>query len=275
VEDESGPTIRLSLLRGFELRVGPRPAALIWSVQRLVAFLALKDKPLSRAYVAEMLWPEATPSRATANLRSSLWRAKRSCRRLIAASAQHLTLGPGIAVDVRNAMACAHRLLDGAPLFDDLDAGTLSDLSADLLPDWYDDWVLAERERYHQLRLHALDVMCERLTAAGRYGEAVDAGLAAVRAEPLRESAHQALVKAHLAQGNRWEAVRQYERCRRLLLAELGLEPSPGLQALLPAPDHERPARRRSRSGDGGAAPADEAGGRPRLRATRSEHRTR
>ena len=33
------------------------------------------------------------------------------------------------------------------------------------------------RERYHHLRLHALEAMCERLTAARRYGEAVEAGL--------------------------------------------------------------------------------------------------
>ena len=41
-----------------------------------------------------------------------------------------------------------------------------------------------ERERFHQLRLHALEALCDRLTTAGRYGEAIDAGLAAVTAEP-------------------------------------------------------------------------------------------
>ncbi len=75
--------------------------------------------------------------------------------------------------------------------------------------------------------------MCERLTTARRYGEAVEAGLAAVRAEPLRESAHQVLVKVHLAEGNRFEATRQYQNRRRLLQSELGLEPSPGLTELL------------------------------------------
>jgi DNA-binding SARP family transcriptional activator len=115
-----------------------------------------------------------------------------------------------------------------------LNLRTLSVLSSDLLPDWYeDDWVVVHRERYHHLRLHALEAMCERLTATQRYGEAVEAGLAAVRAEPLRESAHQALVKVHLAEGNRYEATRQYQSCRRLLRNELGLEPSPRLQALL------------------------------------------
>jgi len=113
-------------------------------------------------------------------------------------------------------------------------------LTVDLLPDWYDDWVLVERERYNQLRLHAIEALCHHLTAAGHHAEAIDAGLAAVRAEPLRESAHQVLIRAHLAEGNRWEAVRQYERCRRLLLDELGVEPSRALQALLPVSQRRR-----------------------------------
>ena len=56
-----------------------------------------------------------------------------------------------------------------------------------LLPDWYDDWVAVERERLRELRAHALEALCHRLTAAGRFGEATEAGLAVVRDEPLRE----------------------------------------------------------------------------------------
>ena len=106
-------------------------------------------------------------------------------------------------------------------------------LAHDLLPACYDDWILVECERFHQLRLHALEALCERLTAAERYGEAIDAGLAAVCGEPLRESAHRALIKAHLAEGNYAEAGRQYELCRRILRDELGIVPSEGLRKLM------------------------------------------
>jgi DNA-binding SARP family transcriptional activator len=242
MKDQTAPPIRLTLLRRFELKVGHEPVPLIWSAQRLIALLTLKGGALGRAYVAEMLWPETTTIRANANLRSALWRTQRCCHRLIVASAQQLALAPDVEVDVRVALSRSHRLLGGAtPHDEDLGTETREDLSADLLPEWYeDDWMVVERERYHQLRLHALEAMCERLVAAGRFGEAIDAGLAAVRAEPLRESAHEALVKAHLAEGNRWEAVRQYEQCRHLLREELGLEPSPALRGLLPGPSHER-----------------------------------
>lgn len=227
--------VMLHLLHGFTLRVGWRPVPLMWSSQRLVALLALMERPLSRAYVAGTLWPETTDARAGANLRSSLWRVQQTCGDLVASSSQRLCLAPGVGVDLQEAVLGAHRMLDSSDKCADiLNVETLSVLSSDLLPDWYeDDWVVVHRERYHHLRLHALEAMCERLTAARRYGEAVEAGLAAVRAEPLRESAHQALVKVHLAEGNRYEATRQYQSCRRLLRNELGLEPSPGLQALL------------------------------------------
>jgi DNA-binding SARP family transcriptional activator len=227
--------VMLHLLHGFTLRVGWRSVPLMWSSQRLVALLALREQPPSRAYVAGTLWPETTDTRANANLRSSLWRVQRACGRLVVSSSQRLWLAPGVIVDLQEAILAAYRMFDSSDGCEDiLNVETLSVLSSDLLPDWYgDDWVVVHRERYHHLRLHALEAMCERLTADQRYGEAVEAGLAAVRAEPLRESAHQALVKVHLAEGNRYEANRQYQSCRRLLRNELGLEPSPGMQALL------------------------------------------
>lgn len=106
-------------------------------------------------------------------------------------------------------------------------------LSADLLPDWYDDWVLLEAEDWRQLRLHALEALAGRLIALGCWGEAANAAGAAVRAEPLRESARAALIQAHLAVSNQSEAVREFTRYRTLLDAELGLAPTPRLHELL------------------------------------------
>jgi SARP family transcriptional regulator, regulator of embCAB operon len=113
-------------------------------------------------------------------------------------------------------------------------------LAAELLPDWYDDWVVAAGESWRQLRLHAMEALAGHLAAARRYGEAAAAAVAAVAAEPLRESAHTALITVHLAEGNRSEAVRQYHRYAQLLRAELGVEPTPAMRRLL-AP-HGTPA---------------------------------
>jgi len=233
---EAQQDVELRLLKGFTLLVGEKRVTLSSSAQRLLAFLALQDRPRTRTYVARTLWPEATTARANANLRSSLWRALRTGYRVIDASAQEMALATNINVDIHDAVTSAHRLLDKTCLCEDiLTRQTRDDLSADLLPEWSDnEWVLIEQEQYHQLRLYALEAMAKRLTMVGRHGEAVAAGLAAVRAEPLRESAHRALIDAHLAAGNRGAAQHQYEQCRRVLLDELGLEPSDSLRHVLP-----------------------------------------
>ena len=93
--------------------------------------------------------------------------------------------------------------------------------------------MLLEAEDWRQLRLHALEALAVRLIALGRWGEAANAAGAAVRAEPLRESARAALIQAHLAEGNQSEAVREFTRYRTLLDAELGVAPTPRLHELL------------------------------------------
>lgn len=228
--------VTLRLLKGFELLVDERRVVLAASAQRLLAFLAFQDRPRTRSYVASTLWPETTMARANANLRSSLWRALRTGYRVIDASAREMALADNVDVDLRGAVDHAHQLLDKSCRCDGiLTRQTRDELSADLLPEWSDnEWVLFEQEQYRQLRLYALEAMAKRLTSAGRHGEAVTAGLAAVRAEPLRESAHRVLIDAHLAAGNRGAAAHQYEQCRRVLLDDLGLEPSDAFRNLLP-----------------------------------------
>jgi DNA-binding SARP family transcriptional activator len=203
--------------------------------QRLLAFLALQSRMVTRAAIAGTLWPEASESRASANLRSALARLQGTARKALAADKLELGLAEGIAVDVRDAQGLARRLLDPAVTPDRAELGmaTVLVLSADLLPDWYDDWVQLEAEDWRQLRLHALEALAVRLIALGRWGEAANAAGAAVRAEPLRESARAALIRAHLAEGNQSEAVREFTRYRTLLDAELGLAPTPRLHELL------------------------------------------
>lgn len=219
---------RLTLLGGFGLACNGEPVTVPMSAQRVLAFIALHDHPLQRAYVAGSLWLDSSEARAHANLRSALWRLGRNGRALVGTRDQQLRIGAEVSVDVREIETAIRGMLAGGDVA--LSAGSLG---ADLLPDWYDDWVVLDRERFRQLRLHALEVLCERLTEAGRLGEALDAGLAAVAGEPLRESAHRALVRVHLAEGNTAEALRQYRLFRRLLREQLGLEPSAQIEQLL------------------------------------------
>ena len=88
-------------------------------------------------------------------------------------------------------------------------------------------------ERLRQLRLHALEALCSLLTERGKLAQAVDVGLAAVAAEPLRESVHRVLIRAYIAEGNKADAIRQYEVYRDLLWHELAVTPSHHLVTLI------------------------------------------
>jgi DNA-binding SARP family transcriptional activator len=215
--------VRLQLIEGFELSVDGLVVDAPFAVQRLVAFLALHPRPLHRNYVAGSLWLDKTDSRATSNLRSALWRTHGFGERLIRSSRTHLRLADDVYVDVAEADAVARQLLSGGADEVHVDARLLS---GELLPDWYDDWVIMERERLRQLCLNALERLSASWLTRGQLGLAVDAAYSAVAAEPLRETANRALVEAHLAAGNRREAADHYAHYRRLLRDALGLEPS-------------------------------------------------
>jgi DNA-binding SARP family transcriptional activator len=223
---------RIQLLNVFALICEGEAVALPMPAQRLLAFLALQERPVLRVHAAGMLWLDYPEDRAFGSLRSALWRVRRAGRGLIEATRDQLRLASHVTVDVREVMACAQRIFDASTQLETSDQDRIS-RAGELLPDWYDDWVVIERERLRFIRVHALETLCDRLAAAAMFAPATEAGLAAVSAEPLRESAHRALIKVHLAQGNTAEAVHQYRRFRRLLRDELNLEPSDQIKQLV------------------------------------------
>ena len=264
-DGEHAVVIRLSLLDGFELRVDGTPVEVTPGGQRLLAFLALQERPVLAEYVAACLWIDRSSEHARANLRAALDKIRLPGLTLVESAAGHLRLGPDVSVDLRDAIDGARMLLSPRS---EIVEGDFEEflMSGDVLPGWHEDWVMIERERLRQLRLHALEALCRRLTGAGRLAEAIDVGLAAVAADPLRESAHRVLIQAHLAEGNRAEAVRQCEVYRELLWSGLGVSPSAQLKALMadgladaePDAGQDRtPRGRRKRAAqDGAAGPA-------------------
>jgi DNA-binding SARP family transcriptional activator len=227
------PGRRLTLLGGFGLHVGDDAVPLAPNPQRLVALLGLHETGLRRDYVAGLLWGDSTEARANGSLRSALWKLQLASSEVIWNRGGTLTLSPDVDVDVRRVAMLARSVVTGR--FDEETVVALLEprFCYELLPGWYEDWVLVERERHRQMSLHALESLCEHLTAARRYGAAVLAGLAAVDREPLRESAHRALIKIHLAEGNTGEAIRRYRLYEKIAARDLGVGPSPIMRSLL------------------------------------------
>ena len=231
---EATCTAKISLLRAFEIRIDGRPVAVSNSTQRLLAFLAVRDRPQLRATAAMTLWADTTEERAAANLRSVLWKLADLRDRLIQTFGNYLTLAPDVEVDFSQLLERARTLISSGDHEEIVDFDrTTGDLADDLLPDWDEDWLMFERERLRQLRVHALEALTRRLCDERRFGEAVEAGLAAVDAEPLRESAQRLLTEVHLAEGNVAEARRQFESYREILWDHLALMPSVSLCSLV------------------------------------------
>ena len=209
---DPGPAPCVTLLDGFALHPGgrqPGPAGdLPRGVQRLIAHLCLSGRP-ARTVVAGQLWPDVPDGHAHGSLRSALWRLQKVAPGLVEVAGGRLCLAARVRVDVHELTAWARRVLDPTTGVDWLTTPDVG-LRGELLPGWYDDWVLLERERLRQLRMHALEAVADKLATAGRYGEAVQAAYAAVRAEPLRESAHRVVMRVHLAEDNLAKALRAY-----------------------------------------------------------------
>jgi DNA-binding SARP family transcriptional activator len=227
-----GEVLVLRMLPAFAVREAENDLPLSRAAQRLVVFLALRDRPVRRAEAAHALWGEVSGEQSAASLRTTLWRVGQVHRGLVGVTPEWLSLAGAVAVDVRAAFDLARSLTTTGELPPDC-APITALLASDLLPDWGEDWLFVFRERWRQLRLHTLERLAERLAAEGRFAEAVDAALTAVEGEPLRESAHRSLIRVHLLEGNHGEAVRVYRALVELLRTELGVAPSPGARALL------------------------------------------
>jgi DNA-binding SARP family transcriptional activator len=222
----------LRLLDCFSLTCDGRQIAVPRSAQRLLAFLALHPHPLRRAHVAGSLWLDSPEERAYASLRSALWRLQAAGADVIEVREAQLGLAPSVRVDYRDAACLSRTLLDGCAA--DLQAvADWATLAGELLPDWDEEWVIVEREHHRQLSLQAMEALSERMLTAGTLPQALEVALAVFAREPLRETAHRLMIRVHLADGNSFEAIRQYHLYERLALSRIGIPPSAQMRELV------------------------------------------
>ncbi|MGW1680258.1 AfsR/SARP family transcriptional regulator [Saccharopolyspora sp. NPDC002376] len=193
-----GPTpngAHVTLLGDFELAVHGERIKLPRGAERLIAFLALRNNVrVPRIRVAEELWPDNSLRRALANVRSALFQGHR------------------VNSDRERLIAM---------------------LGSELLPAWTDDWLVLERQRWDQVRLHTLETFARELLANEHFLGAMHAALSAIAIASMRETAHRVVIEIYLAEGNPADAVAHYRRYRASLQRELGLSPSPRITRLV------------------------------------------
>ena len=234
MSDTPEERVRLTLIGGFALDVGGAVVDVADPARRLIAYCALRRKAQPRLLVAGSLWPDKTESRALANLRSALWtlHSDGGDHPVVAVDGAGLALDPDVDVDVDRVQVDGWALIDRArTAAPGAAAGIIADsalatdrelLFEDLLPGWYDDWALLERERFAELQVHVLDVLVDALSATERHSLAIHLALRLVALDPLRERSQVALMQAYVAEGSIGRAARQHRAFCELLESSFG-----------------------------------------------------
>src|SRR4029077_4535573 len=146
-DPEGGPTAAgLTLIGEFELLIEGHQLTIPRSAERVLTYLALAGRPVARTRLAGVLWEDGSDQSAAKSLRTTLWRIRRAGVNLVLARDDRLRLYPDVAVDVTDLTVLAKRLIHQP------DAEALARLPllvecVELLPDWDDEWVVADRER--------------------------------------------------------------------------------------------------------------------------------
>ncbi len=218
--------LRVHLLGEFRLFHGDQPVTTLNTarLQSLLAYLLLhRGTPQPRYHLAFQFWPDSSESQAHTNLRHLLHLLRRALP-----DADDWLCVDGATLLWRADVPCELDVV----AFEGAVAGgrpqeAIDLYGGDLLPSCYDDWIVPERERLHQLLLHAL----EQVTAAAEEGQDYRAAIAhaqrLLRLDPLREETHRHLIRLHALAGDRIGVVRAYATCTTVLHRELDIEPTP------------------------------------------------
>jgi len=220
----------LTLLGGFSLKSAEgRELPLSTRKDRmLLAFLALNPgRPMSRDRLAGLLWGDRGETQARDSLRQSLAAIRQAFRQAgldpIAADRETVAFdAAGIDVD---AAAFAH-LAEGAEgeTVEQAAACYAGDLleGLDGLTPEFQAWLAPERARLATMAVR----VAERLAAAGRCSAAaLRLGHHLLARDAVCEPAYRAMMRMHLAAGERAAALKLYETCRATLKRELDVTP--------------------------------------------------
>jgi len=208
--------------------------------QELLSYLLIhRDRPHSREALASLLWGDTSTEKSKKYLRQALWHLHAALNsengndsEVLMVDHDWLSLNPCSnlwtdVADFERAFSAAEgipgRQLDSEKVIGLKDAVTL--YNDDLLPGYYQDWILFERERLQNMYLLMLDKLIVYLQFRGEYEVAQGYGATILRYDPARERTHRQLMHLYSLAGDRTSALRQFERCASALKQELGVKP--------------------------------------------------
>ena len=229
------------LLGDFLLVSGETPVTTVTvpRAQSLLAYLVLhRSAPQDRSHLAFLFWPDSTEAQAHTNLRQLLYHLRQSlpyASHFVYADRQSLQWQPAPDVTFTLDVEDFERALATAEQAEQLQnlAGVRQALEqaarlyrGDLLPSCYDDWILLERDRFHQLFLQASERLMALLEQERAYSAAITVAQHLLRHDSLHEATYRQLMRLHALRGDRAAALRTYHSCASRLERELSTVPS-------------------------------------------------
>ncbi len=232
--------ICIDLLGGFALRRDGEPVVLSTrKAMALLAVLALRPGVVwQRERLAALLWSRSGEAQARGSLRQALAQLKKALdapdETALEAPAEGLRLVPAhVEVDASALeVALADASIPALERVADLYAGDLLDgFGLDETP--FEEWRQKEAALLRSRVQGELGRLLNHHVDAGDYDAAISLGERLLALDPASEDAHQALMRLHLNRGAMGSAMRQFDRCREALHAQLGVAPSAQTEALL------------------------------------------
>lgn len=243
--------LSISLIGPFQASLNGRPVDGFRTskVQALLIYLLVsavgeQAQRVAREQVMTMLWPEMPQKSARTNLRQTLYQLRKLIPEAHSATGEPV---PFIHSDRQHIWVSSHAYyqLDIVTFAELLNEGRPEQLAqavdlyrGDFLADFYledsnefESWAAGWRSRLHRQVLDALERLVEVHLESGDPDQAATYARRQLQLDNLRESAHRQLIIALSRMGKRAEALRQYERCCRLLREELGVAPAPETEA--------------------------------------------
>ncbi|WP_298591045.1 bacterial transcriptional activator domain-containing protein [uncultured Kocuria sp.] len=224
-------TITLRLLGSWDASVQGARVQTGSRQQRLLAALAIRG-PRPRHYLAGLLWPECPEDHALGSLRTAVFTLSRRAPGALVCHGDTLALSEAVDVDLHHLLELVVRPVASWSAERD-DAWVLDRPGVELLPGWYEDWVVEEQARLQELYVNAVEERAELCLVHGDVHHALALARTVRDAAPLRESTVCLLVRAHLGLGNEAEAWRAFQGYRADLVRELGEQPSDRVRGLL------------------------------------------
>ena len=194
---EEPSMLEVCLLGKFEIRVDGRPVELpLRAAQSLLAYLLLNaGNDQRREQVAGLIWPDMTDAKAKDNLRHTLWVIRKALGNREYLLTDDLSVSFNTTFDYWLDTALLDRKTTGAASADDLIA-MVSAYDGGLLPGFYDDWVVLERERLQAAFERKMALLLDKLVEAQRWPEVLEWGERWIALGQVPEPAYRALMAA-------------------------------------------------------------------------------